>query len=81
MPKRATPTGRPMASTEPNETIRITMAKARPMISLEGSSNSAKPCPPISTCRPSSSGALASRSAPTSWAADHGVSSGSSMSA
>ena len=48
MPNSATPTGRPMASTEPNATIRMTMAKARPSTSDDGSSNSAKMNPPSS---------------------------------
>ncbi len=41
IPARATPIGRPMASTEPKATTRITMAKAMPRASVEGSSNSA----------------------------------------
>ena len=32
------------------------MAKASPSISEDGTSNSAKICPPISTCSPSTSG-------------------------
>ncbi len=46
MPNRATPTGRPMASTEPKATIRMTMAKASPSTSELGSSKSAKMNPP-----------------------------------
>ena len=42
MPKSATPTGRPMASTDPNATIKMTMANARPSVSDDGVSNSAK---------------------------------------
>ncbi len=49
MPEMATPIGRPMASTEPKATTRITMAKARPRDSVEGSSNSPNAPPPIST--------------------------------
>ena len=44
--------GRPMASTEPKATTRITTAKARPRVSEEGSSNSPKALPPSSTWRP-----------------------------
>ena len=56
MPASATPMGSPMASTEPNATTRITMAKARPSASDSGSSNSPKAAPPSSTCTPSISG-------------------------
>ena len=48
--------GRPIASTDPKATTRITTAKARPRASDCGSSNSAKAAPPSSTCRPSISG-------------------------
>ena len=57
MPNRATPTGRPMASTDPNARMRMTMAKAMPSVSEDGCSNSAKMNPPISMRRPSMSGA------------------------
>ena len=40
MPNRAMPTGKPMASTEPNATIRMMIANARPSTSVEGGSNS-----------------------------------------
>ena len=56
MPNSATPTGRPMASTDPNATIRMMMAKARPNSSADGCSNSAKRKPPSSTRSPSTSG-------------------------
>ncbi len=59
MPPRATPTGRPMARTDPKARIRMTMAKARPSTSELGSANSAKAAPPTSTCRPGSVGAEA----------------------
>ena len=36
MPARATPMGRPIASTEPKARIRMTMAKARPSTSEDG---------------------------------------------
>ncbi len=41
MPNSATATGRPIARTEPNATIRITIANASPNSSDDGSSNSA----------------------------------------
>ncbi len=69
IPNRATPTGRPIASTEPNARIRITIAKATPSTSDDGSSNSAKTNPPSSTSRPSTSGnsaTIASRTSPAS---------------
>src|SRR5215203_5199965 len=56
MPARATPTGRPMASTEPNARIRMTMAKARPRTSDDGASNSAKIDPPSRMSTPSTCG-------------------------
>ncbi len=54
-PNSATPTGRPMASTEPNDRIRMMMAKPRPISSDSGGSNSPSAWPPISTWRPSMS--------------------------
>ena len=45
MPARATPMGRPMASTEPKAMIRMMMAKPMPSASDDGTSNSAKACP------------------------------------
>jgi hypothetical protein len=59
MPASATPTGRPIASTEPKATMRMTMAKASPRISDDGSSNSAKAAPPTSSSTPGMSGAWA----------------------
>ena len=56
MPTRATPMGRPMASTDPKATIRMTMANARPSSSAVGSSKSAKMNPPSSMVSPSISG-------------------------
>ena len=60
MPARATPIGRPMASTEPKAMMRMMMANPRPSASDDGTSNSANAAPPTSTCSPSSSG-MASR--------------------
>ncbi len=65
-PARATPMGIPIAITDPNETTRITMAKAKPISSLSGGSNSASTAPPISTVSPSSSGMSSRISAPIS---------------
>ena len=81
MPKRATPTGRPMASTDPNARMRITMAKAMPSVSEDGCSNSAKMNPPISMRRPSMSGASARISSRISPARVKSMSSGISTSA
>ena len=36
MPNRATPIGRPMASTDPNARMRMKMAKAKPTDSVDG---------------------------------------------
>ena len=58
IPKSATPTGRPMARTDPNATIRMTMAKPRPRSSDDGSSNSAKMKPPSSMLEPVDLGAV-----------------------
>ncbi len=76
MPNRATPMGRPMASTEPKARIRITMAKARPITSLDGSSNSAKTQPPSSTSMPSISGTSAWMASRISAACGMSMSSG-----
>ncbi len=65
-PAMATPIGMPMASTEPNDTMRITMAKARPMSSVSGGSNPPSAAPPISTVSPSSCGRSSNSSAPIS---------------
>ena len=78
MPNRATPTGNPIARTEPNATIRMTIANARPRTSEDGSSNSAKMNPPSSTCSPSISGTPASISFAISVARGKSMSSGSS---
>ncbi len=40
IPPRATPIGSPIARTEPNAVMRMTMAKARPSSSESGGSNS-----------------------------------------
>ena len=64
MPARATPTGRPIASTDPKASTRITIANARPRASVEGSSNSPRAAPPSSTCRPSTVGRIFSRVRP-----------------
>ena len=56
MPASATPTGRPIASTDPNASTRITIANARPRASVEGSSNSPRAAPPSSTWTPSTVG-------------------------
>ena len=65
-PATATAIGRPIASTEPNDTINTTIANATPMSSDSGGANSASAWPPISTCRPDSSGARSANSAPSS---------------
>ena len=59
MPASATPTGRPMASTEPKARIRMTMAKPGRAPRTTGASNSAKTAPPSSTRSPSTSGIAA----------------------
>ena len=59
IPNSATPTGRPMASTDPKARMRMTRANATPRISDEGSSNSARMIPPSSMRRPSMLGAAA----------------------
>jgi hypothetical protein len=41
-PNSATPIGRPIASTEPNAMIRITIANAKPSASANGAESSAK---------------------------------------
>ena len=76
MPNSATPTGSPMASTEPNATIRMTTANARPNSSAEGCSNSAKRKPPSSTRSPSTSGTSSRISSPMSAARVKSMSSG-----
>ena len=53
MPKSATPTGRPTASTDPNASNRMKTAKPKPIASDDGFSNSANTSPPSSTWRPS----------------------------
>ena len=57
MPARATPMGRPMASTEPKARIRMTIAKARPRTSEDGGLNVSKALPPYSMRSPSTVGA------------------------
>ncbi len=69
MPPRATPMGRPMASTEPNATIRMTMANARPNSSDDGGSNSLNMLPPYSTRTPSMPGCRSRTELPNSMAA------------
>ena len=64
-PATATAIGRPIASTEPNETISTTTAKATPMNSDCGGSNSPRAVPPISTCSPGSPGARVANSEPS----------------
>ena len=64
MPARATPIGRPIASTEPKAMIRMTMAKPMPSASDDGTSNSANACPPSSIRSPSTSGIAARMSSP-----------------
>ena len=54
--------GRPIASTEPNASRRITTAKPRPSASDDGASNSAKTWPPSSMSVPSIDGVTASMS-------------------
>ena len=76
MPNSATPTGRPIASTDPNATIRMMMAKARPNSSADGCSNSAKRKPPSSTRSPSTSGTSSRISSPISAARVKSMSSG-----
>ncbi len=78
MPNRATPMGRPMASTEPNATIRMTMAKPTPSASDEGSSNSAKMNPPSSTRTSSMSSTWLRMSLRISSARGNSMSSGNS---
>ncbi len=78
MPNRATPMGRPMASTEPNAAMRMTMANARPSSSAVGSSKSAKMNPPSSMVRPSSSGDSSRMTSRISAARLKSLSSGSS---
>ena len=51
-PPRATAIGRPMARTDPKAKINTTMAKASPMNSVSGGSNTARAIPPGSTSRP-----------------------------
>ena len=52
-PPSATAMGRPIARTEPKARINTMMAKARPMNSVLGGSNTASAVPPGSTSRPS----------------------------
>ena len=78
MPNSATPIGRPMASTEPNATIRMTIAKPTPSASDDGSSNSAKMNPPSSTRTPSISSTSSRISLRISSARGNSMSSGNS---
>ena len=78
MPMSATATGRPIASTDPKATMRMITAKARPMASELGSSNSAKMNPPSSTRRPSMSGTSSRTATRTSAASAKSTSSGNS---
>ena len=59
MPPNAVPIGKPMASTEPNARIKITIANAKPSASEVGASNAANTSPPYSTCTPGTAGASA----------------------
>ena len=63
-PATATASGSPMAITDPNATISTTMAKARPMNSDCGGSNSLRASPPSSTCSPGTSGMTRMNSVP-----------------
>ena len=76
IPNRATPMGRPMASTDPKAAMRMTMANARPNSSAWGCSNSANMIPPSSMRRPSMSGATARASSAISAARVKSMSSG-----
>ena len=78
MPKSATPIGRPIASTDPNATIRMMIANARPIVSDDGFSKSAKMNPPNSVRRPSISGRFFSTSSRISVARVNSMSSSSS---
>ena len=64
MPASATPTGSPIASTEPKATIKMMIANPRPRASEEGTSNSANACPPSSIRNPSVLGIAARMSSP-----------------
>jgi hypothetical protein len=67
MPARATPIGRPMARIEPNDTMRMKMAKVRPSVSDDGGLNLEKGSPPYSIVRPGTFGAAFSMSLATDW--------------
>ena len=76
MPARATPTGSPIASTDPKARISTIMAKASPKASELGTSNSAKIWPPISIWTPSMAGISSFMSAVISWASSNVISRG-----
>ncbi len=79
MPNSATPIGRPIASTEPNATIRMMIANASPSTSEDGCSNSAKTKPPSSIRNPGMSGLSARIRSRISPARVRSMSSGISM--
>ena len=81
IPARATPMGRPIASTEPKAMIRMMMAKPMPSASDDGTSNSAKAAPPSSIRRPSTSGMASLIWRPTSAVSSNVASKGASISA
>ena len=66
IPPNAVPIGKPMANTEPNAKIKITMANARPSTSDVGVSKAANTSPPYSICTPATTGSIAFISAKTS---------------
>ena len=78
IPARATPIGSPIASTEPKAMIRITIAKPIPSASDDGTSNSAKACPPSSIRKPSASGIAARMSSPIATVSSNEASDGAS---
>ena len=64
-PNRATPMGRPIARTDPNDTMRMTMANESPISSDSGGSNSPRAAPPTSICNPSTSAGTTSVARPS----------------
>ena len=68
MPARATPIGRPMASTDPKARMRMTMAKARPSSSEDGGLKSPNALPPNSIRSPWTVGWRSSTWRPTALA-------------
>ena len=81
MPARATPIGSPIASTEPKAMIKMTIAKPRPSASDDGTSNSAKACPPSSIRTPVGVGIAARISSPIATVSSNEASDGASNSA